>query len=51
VCRALAQEQEERGLGEALDAGAHVPAAVVMMARSRPVPHWRLLTYVKHICQ
>jgi hypothetical protein len=39
VRRALAQEQQERGLCEALDASEDAPVAAVVAAGTRPVPH------------
>jgi hypothetical protein len=39
VRRPLTQQQQERGLGETLDARVHVPAAAVMVPRARPASH------------
>ena len=48
----LAQEQEERRLGEALDAGEDAPAAAVVVARTRGrVLSRRVPLHVKHTCK
>ena len=52
VRRMLAQEQQQRRLGEPLDAGEDAPAAVVMPAREPRPSHPRSSPlHVKHTCK
>jgi hypothetical protein len=47
---ALPEQEQERRLGEALDARVDLPVPVVVATCPGAVPHRLLLTYVKHIC-